>query len=230
MSPELIESGSYGTPTDIWSLGITLIEMAEQRPPHSDVNPTIRALFLITSSPPATLQEPQKWSEEMASFLACCLVKDAPERHSAQQLEQMPFVQRGVSLGMAPVLSMLRRAASAKASRASGSGSGDGTASGGTIDLMEGTISLAGTICGRTLTSTTGAAADADRRRRRRRRSSFRQLRRCADPSRRHVATRCWHCRRCRRAEGFDTAGATESPGRSWFPQPRRSEPRDAGG
>jgi serine/threonine protein kinase len=41
MSPELIESGSYGTPTDIWSLGITIIEMAERRPPHADVNPTI---------------------------------------------------------------------------------------------------------------------------------------------------------------------------------------------
>ena len=51
MSPELVESGSYGTPTDVWSLGITAIEMAEQRPPFYDASPTIRALFLITSSP-----------------------------------------------------------------------------------------------------------------------------------------------------------------------------------
>ena len=41
-----------GTPTDVWSLGITALEMAESRPPYSEVNPTIRALFLITSHPP----------------------------------------------------------------------------------------------------------------------------------------------------------------------------------
>ena len=39
MSPELIESGSYGTSTDVWSLGITIIEMAEINPPHHQVNP-----------------------------------------------------------------------------------------------------------------------------------------------------------------------------------------------
>ena len=40
MSPELIESGAYGTSTDIWSLGITLLEMAEINPPHHEVHPT----------------------------------------------------------------------------------------------------------------------------------------------------------------------------------------------
>ena len=39
MSPELIESGAYGTSTDIWSLGITLLEMAEINPPHHEVHP-----------------------------------------------------------------------------------------------------------------------------------------------------------------------------------------------
>ena len=38
MSPELIESGAYGTSTDIWSLGITLLEMAEINPPHHEVH------------------------------------------------------------------------------------------------------------------------------------------------------------------------------------------------
>ena len=44
MSPELIESGSYGASTDVWSLGITLLEMAELAPPHAEVTPSVRAL------------------------------------------------------------------------------------------------------------------------------------------------------------------------------------------
>ena len=56
MSPELIESGAYGASTDVWSLGITALEMAEMAPPHHDVNPTIRALFLITAQPAPTVR------------------------------------------------------------------------------------------------------------------------------------------------------------------------------
>jgi serine/threonine protein kinase len=58
MSPELIESGAYGTSTDIWSLGITLLEMAEINPPHHEVHPTL-TLTLIrharTFTPSAAL-------------------------------------------------------------------------------------------------------------------------------------------------------------------------------
>ena len=48
MSPELIESGAYGTSTDIWSLGITLLEMAEINPPHHEVHPNPDLTLLIT--------------------------------------------------------------------------------------------------------------------------------------------------------------------------------------
>ena len=46
MSPEMIEAGSYDQ-RDLWSLGITAIELAEMNPPHHDVNPPVRVLFLI---------------------------------------------------------------------------------------------------------------------------------------------------------------------------------------
>ena len=46
MSPELIESGAYGTSTDIWSLGITLLEMAEINPPHHEVHPTLNLTLI----------------------------------------------------------------------------------------------------------------------------------------------------------------------------------------
>ena len=145
MSPELIESGSYGTPTDVWSLGITALEMAERRPPHSDVSPTIRALFLITSSPPPTLAEPHKWSEECADFVAQCVVKEPALRPPATALEPHPFVQRGLRLGTPPILTMLSRMAAAKAGGGGGGGGGgDGTIE-ATLDLMEATA-VAGTL------------------------------------------------------------------------------------
>eukprot|EP00965_Chrysotila_dentata_P245534 6206616-Pleurochrysis_carterae.AAC.2 len=49
--------------------------MAEVHPPHAHVNPTIRALFLITAKPPPTLKSPDKWSPALASLLERCLVK-----------------------------------------------------------------------------------------------------------------------------------------------------------
>ena len=122
MSPELIESGSYGTPTDVWSLGITVIEMAEMKPPYADVNPTIRALFLITSSEPATLAAAGggEWSADLHGFVGACLVKDPAARQTASQLLTHGLVRRGVALGTAPVHAMLRRAMNARTSNASG--------------------------------------------------------------------------------------------------------------
>ena len=143
MSPELIESGSYGTPTDIWSLGITMIEMAEQRPPHSDVNPTIRALFLITSSPPATLARPELWSADMADCLSGCLAKDAADRLSASALLEHSFTRKGVALGMEPVRTMLLRATTGRTSSSGGAAAPTAEA---TIDLMDKTASVAGTL------------------------------------------------------------------------------------
>ena len=64
--------------------------MAELRPPYSDVTPTIRALFCITSNPAATLQQPDAWSAELAAFLGACLHKDAKQRHSAASLHEHP--------------------------------------------------------------------------------------------------------------------------------------------
>ena len=118
MSPELIESGAYGASTDVWSLGITALEMAEMAPPHHDVNPTIRALFLITAQPAPTLRDPAAWTDDFGGFIGRCLQKDIGGRADSTELLDHPFVARGVSLGMAPVLTMIERATQAAAARA----------------------------------------------------------------------------------------------------------------
>ena len=79
-------------------------------PPHAHVNPTIRALFLITSQPAARLDEPTRWSDELNSFVEATLQKEPTPRPSAQQLLGHPLVERGVALGSTPVHGMLRRA------------------------------------------------------------------------------------------------------------------------
>ncbi|XP_056673740.1 STE20-like serine/threonine-protein kinase [Monodelphis domestica] len=96
MAPEVIQcetskEAPYDYKADIWSLGITLIEMAEMEPPHHELNP-MRVLLKIHKSPAPTLRYPQQWSEEFKDFLRKSLERDPESRWSACQLLQHPFV------------------------------------------------------------------------------------------------------------------------------------------
>jgi len=77
---------------DIWSLGICIIQMAEGKPPLSNLHP-LRALLAIPSSPAPTLQSVNHWSNPMHEFLACCLVKNPNDRASAAELLKHPFIK-----------------------------------------------------------------------------------------------------------------------------------------
>ncbi|GBG33804.1 Serine/threonine-protein kinase 4 [Hondaea fermentalgiana] len=92
MAPEVIQDGRYKTNADVWSLGITLIEMAEGEPPFTNLHP-MRALFVIPKKPPATFKDPEQWSPEMNDFLAQCLIKEPSLRKSCAELLQHPFVR-----------------------------------------------------------------------------------------------------------------------------------------
>lgn len=76
---------------DIWSLGITAIEMAETIPPHAALHP-MRVLYLIVKEPPPQLRG-NGWSTEIRDFVSCCLQKDPKERASAKLLLEHPFIR-----------------------------------------------------------------------------------------------------------------------------------------
>ena len=60
---------------DIWSLGITILEMADGEPPHFK-EPPLKALQLIYSGSAPTLKEPSKWSDSLNHFLSRALDMD----------------------------------------------------------------------------------------------------------------------------------------------------------
>ncbi|EGD78488.1 STE/STE20/SLK protein kinase [Salpingoeca rosetta] len=96
MAPEVIiceniRDRPYNAKADIWSLGITLIELAETSPPYHDMHP-MRVLFKIPKSAPPTLNEPHLWSAEFSDFLQSCLHKDPSDRPTAEELLAHPFV------------------------------------------------------------------------------------------------------------------------------------------
>ncbi|KAJ3248105.1 Structural maintenance of chromosomes protein 1 [Chytriomyces hyalinus] len=104
MSPEVITSEDKGTlydsKADIWSLGITAIEMAECKPPMFDMHP-MRVLFMIAKLDPPTLKNSNPpWSLEFRDFLRQCLEKDPTMRPSASELILHPFVKSATAGGL----------------------------------------------------------------------------------------------------------------------------------
>ena len=85
MSPESISGNKYDNKTDIWSLGITVIEMIECKLPFEGMN-IMQAIGAIVNDPPPTLSNPGKYSPELNNFIAECLTKDTTKRKSAFEL------------------------------------------------------------------------------------------------------------------------------------------------
>ncbi|XP_055083438.1 STE20-like serine/threonine-protein kinase isoform X2 [Periophthalmus magnuspinnatus] len=98
MAPEVVmcetsKDRPYDYKADIWSLGVTLIELAQVEPPNHEMNP-MRVLLKIAKSEPPTLMHPSRWSPDFSDFLRRALDKNVDNRWSAPQLLQHPFVAR----------------------------------------------------------------------------------------------------------------------------------------
>mmetsp|Transcript_15134 Transcript_15134/g.38148 ORF Transcript_15134/g.38148 Transcript_15134/m.38148 type:complete len:531 (+) Transcript_15134:161-1753(+) len=95
MAPEVIRESHYDGRADVWSLGITCIEMAEGAPPHANLHP-LRAIFVIPTKPAPTLADPDNWSPEMLDFVRACCQKDASQRRDSASLSTLPFIRQDV--------------------------------------------------------------------------------------------------------------------------------------
>lgn len=86
---------SYDSRCDVWSLGITAIELAEGEPPLSDLHP-MRALFQIPRNPPPQLSRPEDYTPMLLpDFISKCLVKDLEERPFVRELLDHPLMRCG---------------------------------------------------------------------------------------------------------------------------------------
>ncbi|KAJ3180143.1 Sugar transport protein mst4 [Gaertneriomyces sp. JEL0708] len=90
MAPEIIKRAQYDFKADIWSLGVTIIELATGNPPFADQDPR-KAIFLIPRTRPARLEG--DFSPALKEFIALCLKEEPDERPAAEELLKTKFIK-----------------------------------------------------------------------------------------------------------------------------------------
>ena len=93
MSPQVILNKNYDTKTDIWSLGITCLELVEGEPPFADLNPD-EVMEKIANNPPKAedIIDPKEHTDEFIDFVNLCLEINPKKRPTADVLIKHPFI------------------------------------------------------------------------------------------------------------------------------------------
>ena len=89
MGPEVYDGGTC-LKSDVWSLGISIIEMAENKNPYADCS-SLQVMKKVCFEEPPSLTSPG-WSSDMVDFVKRCLVKDVNERASVNELKKVSMV------------------------------------------------------------------------------------------------------------------------------------------
>lgn len=88
MAPEVIlamDEGQYDGKVDVWSLGITCIELAERKPPYFNMN-AMSALYHIAQNDSPSLSANNDWSETFKDFVESCLQKNPYDRPNSSKI------------------------------------------------------------------------------------------------------------------------------------------------
>lgn len=101
MAPERIQGEPYSVTCDVWSLGLTILEVAQGHFPFGSDKITaniapIELLVMILTFTPKLDDEPENnisWSNSFKSFIEYCLKKDPRERPSPRQMLKHPWIQ-----------------------------------------------------------------------------------------------------------------------------------------
>ena len=106
MSPEVIQGISYGFSADIWSVGITAVELAEGAPPYVEYPPS-KAMVEIAQRGFPGYRHPEMHSNEFCDFVSHCVVMNPAQRWTINQLLKHPFMKRAERLDRQKVMEEL---------------------------------------------------------------------------------------------------------------------------
>lgn len=99
MAPERIDppdptKPDYDIRADVWSLGITLVELATGVFPYRDCKTDFEVLSRVVQDDPPSLPLDAPFSKEFRSFVSCCLTKNYKHRPKYHKLMEHPFIRK----------------------------------------------------------------------------------------------------------------------------------------